>query len=71
MHNALHRTSAARPLAAMVPWHGAALMGLVLLLIISPVGLRVFLSSAGLLGLAGLRLAASREGWARRGAAWS
>ena len=46
--------------------------GLVLLIIalVSPAGLRVALSSAGLLGLMGVRLAAADAGWARRASAW-
>jgi hypothetical protein len=47
-------------------------MGVVLLMaaFVSPEGLRAALSAAGLLGIAGFRLAAARDGWARRGA-WS
>jgi hypothetical protein len=38
--------------------------------LVAPAPLRVILSSAGLVGLLGLRLAAADRGWARRGAAW-
>lgn len=48
------------------------IVSLVLLVfaLISPAPLRVVLSSAGLVGLLGLRLSAADRGWARRGAAW-
>ena len=48
------------------------IISLVLLVfaLVSPAPLRVVLSSAGLIGLLGLRLAAADRGWARRGAAW-
>jgi hypothetical protein len=54
-------------------WEAAGLMSLALLVaaLFSPVSVRVLLSSAGLLGVAGFRLAAAHNGWARRGAAWS
>jgi hypothetical protein len=50
----------------------AALMsiGLLMSALVSPESLRILLSSAGLLGIAGLRFSAAREGWARRGSAW-
>jgi hypothetical protein len=61
------------PARRVRPSEAAGLLGVVLLMaaFVSPEGLRVLLSAAGLLGLAGFRLAAAREGWARRGAAWS
>jgi hypothetical protein len=43
---------------------------LLVLAIVSHAPLRGVLSSAGLIGLLGLRLAAAERGWARRGAAW-
>lgn len=72
-HLSPHRMPSPRNAARVEPWEAVGLMSLVLLLsaLFSPAGLRVFLSSAGLLGIAGFRLAAAREGWARRGLAWS
>ncbi len=73
-HHSPHRTPAPRRHAPRLePWEAVGLMSLALLLsaLVSPAGLRVVLSSAGLVGLAGFRLAAAREGWARRGVAWS
>jgi hypothetical protein len=63
---------ASAPEFHMRPSEAAGLMGVVLLMaaFAAPAGLRVFLSAAGLLGVAGFRLAAARAGWARRGAGW-
>ena len=68
------RHSTVRPAALPVrPSEAAGLLGVILLMaaFVSPEGLRVFLSAAGLMGIAGFRLAATRNGWARRGAARS
>jgi hypothetical protein len=56
----------------MRPSEAAGLMGVVLLMaaFAAPAGLRVLLSAAGLLGLAGFRMTAARAGWARRGGGW-
>ena len=66
----LHRSDAAE----RVGWReatGIASLVLLLFALVSPADLRVVLSSAGLAGLLGVRLAAADAGWARRGTAWS
>jgi hypothetical protein len=50
---------------------GIASLVMLLFALVSPADLRVVLSSVGLAGLLGVRLAAADSGWARRGAAWS
>jgi hypothetical protein len=68
-----HSMSAQRPdVERLDRWEAAGLTSLALLLLalVSPASLRVPLSTAGLLGVAGFRLAAAHNGWARRGAAW-
>ena len=74
MYATAHRSPAPRaPEFRLRPSEAAGLMGVVLLMaaFVSPEALRVYLSAAGLLGIAGFRMAAARDGWARRGAAWS
>ncbi|HEX6575218.1 MAG TPA: hypothetical protein VF042_09605 [Gemmatimonadaceae bacterium] len=56
----------------MRPSEAAGILGVVLLMaaFLSPEHLRVLPSAAGFLALAAFRLAAARDGWARRGAGW-
>ena len=49
---------------------GVASLVLLASALVSPESLRILLSSAGLLGVAGLRISAARSGWARRGLVW-
>ena len=74
-----HRITApsAHPIAEQIDQGGlmrnaVGMASLVLLAsaLVSPESLRLLLSSAGLLGVAGLRISAARSGWARRGLVW-
>ena len=79
MHLAPNRMSVPPPSASESPVEririreaaGVASIVLLMFALVTPAALRVILSSAGLLGLMGVRLAAADARWVGRGAAWS